>query len=228
MTAMLTGRHPGDRRAARPPPRRRARPDPQLRPHLLGAEVRLAHLGASRRGSAEVAAAHKASVAAAFDYMQRNACWTRRGHGGHEFVRDNGFIAAAYLHRSSRAGDPQLHTHVLAATAPNASARARQVATLETRKAKDRDLTEESLRERWRSLAAEIGLDRDAIRRTFGHEREAGRAKVAASAVEEALTARASHFDRRDVIQAVADRRRLAPRPPRSRNWPTPSSGSTR
>src|SRR5882757_1611590 len=184
--------------------------------------------------ASEVADAHRASVAAALDYMQRMACWTRRGHGGHEFVHGDGFLAAAYVHRSSRAGDPQLHTHVLvanatrgpdgrwtrlyhpaiydhaktagyiyeatlrheltrrlgvrwqevengiaeiegfdpehlrvfstrraeilAATAPGASARARQVATLATRKAKDRDIAEESLRERWRSQAEEIGL----------------------------------------------------------------------
>src|SRR5689334_14978091 len=29
----------------------------------------------------------------------------------------NGFLAAGYLHRSSRNGDPQLHTHVLIANA---------------------------------------------------------------------------------------------------------------
>ena len=33
------------------------------------------------------------------------------------FVKGNGFIAAGYLHRSSRNGDPQLHTHVLIANA---------------------------------------------------------------------------------------------------------------
>jgi conjugative relaxase-like TrwC/TraI family protein len=54
----------------------------------------------------EVAAAHRASVEAAINYMQRQACWTRRGKGGHEFVHGNGFLAAAYTHRSSRAGDP--------------------------------------------------------------------------------------------------------------------------
>jgi conjugative relaxase-like TrwC/TraI family protein len=32
----------------------------------------------------KVAAAHAASVEAALDYLQREACWTRRGHGGAE------------------------------------------------------------------------------------------------------------------------------------------------
>jgi TrwC relaxase len=49
--------------------------------------------------------------------MQREACWTRRGAGGSEFVQGNGYLAAGYLHRSSRNGDPQLHTHVLVANA---------------------------------------------------------------------------------------------------------------
>jgi conjugative relaxase-like TrwC/TraI family protein len=229
----------------------------------------------------EVAAAHRASVAAAIDYMQRSACLTRRGHAGHEFVQGSGFLAAAYTHRSSRAGDPQLHTHVLvanatmgpdgrwtrlyhpaiydhaktagyiyeanlrheltqrlgvrwqevrngiaeiegfdaehlrafstrraeilAATGPDASARARQVATLTTRKAKERDLVEESLRDRWRSKAAELGLDREMVRATFDREGQAPEATVSIAAVEVALTAHASHFDRRDAIQAVAD-----------------------
>lgn len=63
----------------------------------------------------EVKAAHREAVAAALDYLQREACWTRRGAGGSEFVKGNGYLAAGYLHRSSRAGDPQLHTHVLVA-----------------------------------------------------------------------------------------------------------------
>ena len=65
----------------------------------------------------KVLAAHERSVKAALGYMQREACWTRRGAGGAEFVPGNGYLAAAYRHRSSRAGDPQLHTHVLIANA---------------------------------------------------------------------------------------------------------------
>src|SRR4051812_8510933 len=67
--------------------------------------------------AAEVKAAHAEAVRAGLDYLQQTACWTRRGAGGHEFVRGTGFLAAGYVHRSSRAGDPQLHTHVLVANA---------------------------------------------------------------------------------------------------------------
>jgi conjugative relaxase-like TrwC/TraI family protein len=282
LTAMLTGRHPatGEPLGLRHVAGRGPVPGFDLTFSAPKSVSLTWALGGEGAGT-EVAAAHRASVAAALDYMQRQACWTRRGHGGHEFLRGNGFLAAAYLHRSSRAGDPQLHTHVLvanatrgpdgrwtrlyhpaiydhaktagyiyeanlrweltrrlgvrwqeltngiaeidgfdpdhlrafstrraeilAATAPDASARARQIATLETRKAKDRDLTAESLRESWRSRADEIGLDRETIRRTFDPEREVAPARVAASDLADALTARASHFDRRDAIQAVAD-----------------------
>ncbi|HEY5815157.1 MAG TPA: MobF family relaxase [Solirubrobacterales bacterium] len=65
----------------------------------------------------EVSEAHREAVQAALSYMQREACWTRRGAGGSEFVKGNGYLAAGYLHRSSRNGDPQLHTHVLIANA---------------------------------------------------------------------------------------------------------------
>jgi conjugative relaxase-like TrwC/TraI family protein len=65
----------------------------------------------------EVNAAHRSAVDAALGYLQQETCWTRRGAGGAEFVKGNGYLAAAFEHRSSRNGDPQLHTHVLVANA---------------------------------------------------------------------------------------------------------------
>jgi conjugative relaxase-like TrwC/TraI family protein len=67
--------------------------------------------------------AHERAVDAAFDFLEREACWTRRGHGGAERVRGEGFVAAAYRHRLSRAGDPQLHTHVVVANMTRAHGR---------------------------------------------------------------------------------------------------------
>jgi conjugative relaxase-like TrwC/TraI family protein len=234
----------------------------------------------------EVKAAHREAVGAALDYMQREAYWTRRGAGGSEFVQGNGYLAAGYLHRSSRNGDPQLHTHVLIANATkgpdgrwtrlyhpaiydhakaagyiyeahlrheltrrlgvewqqvrngiaevsgfadehlrafstrraeileaagaDASARSMQVATLATRKPKKPDVGRGELLERWRSRAEEIGLDRETIARTFDAEAAVNRERPGTPAVSEAqlgraVTASASHFDRREVIQAVAD-----------------------
>lgn len=235
----------------------------------------------------EVKAAHREAVAAALDYMQREACWTRRGAGGSEFLKGNGYLAAGYLHRSSRNGDPQLHTHVLIANATkgpdgrwtrlyhpaiydhaktasyiyeahlrheltrrlgiewqptrkgiaeiagfadehlrtfstrraeileaagtDASARSMQVAALATRKPKERDVGHGELLVRWRSRADEIGLDREAIARTFDGEaalridRTAPPVVVSEIQLGRAVTAAASHFDRREAIQAVAD-----------------------
>jgi conjugative relaxase-like TrwC/TraI family protein len=232
----------------------------------------------------EVSEAHGEAVKAALDYMQREACWTRRGAGGAEFVKGNGYLAAGYVHRSSRAGDPQLHTHVLIANATrgpdgrwtrlyhpgiyehaksagyiyeahlrdeltrrlgvewqevrngiaeiagfsdrhlrefstrraeilkaageDASARSLQVATLATRKPKE-EISWSEMIGRWRAKAQEIGLDKETVEQTFSPPQRfaspptKARA-VSARQVDRAVTASASHFDRRDAIQAVA------------------------
>ena len=67
--------------------------------------------------AAVVAEAHDLAVDAALGYLERHATWTRRGHGGVEQIRGDGLVAAAFRHRTSRAGDPHLHTHVLVANA---------------------------------------------------------------------------------------------------------------
>lgn len=71
----------------------------------------------------DVRDAHDTAVRAAFDYLERTACITRRGAGGSQHLRGEGFVAAAFQHRVSRAGDPQLHTHVLVANAAKADGR---------------------------------------------------------------------------------------------------------
>ncbi len=63
--------------------------------------------------AAEVRAAHDAAVDTAFAAYEAITARVRRGHGGSTVVEADGFVAAAYQHRSSRAGDPHLHTHVL-------------------------------------------------------------------------------------------------------------------
>jgi conjugative relaxase-like TrwC/TraI family protein len=67
--------------------------------------------------SRQVRDAHDAAVAAALGYLERQACVVRRGHNGTEQGAGSGFVAAAFRHRTSRAGDPQLHTHALIANA---------------------------------------------------------------------------------------------------------------
>jgi conjugative relaxase-like TrwC/TraI family protein len=281
LIAMLTGRNPvdGELLGLKSAPGREPVPGFDLT-FSAPKSVSLTWALGGHPVSGVVAEAHRAAVAEALGYLERQACWTRRGKGGHEFVPGNGFLAAAYAHRSSRAGDPQLHTHVLIANATKgpdgrwsrlyhpaiyehaktasyiyeahlrhemtqrlgaewqpvrkgiadidgfgkeelrrfstrraeileaagegASARAMQIATLETRKAKDRDLTTESLREAWRVKGAEVGLDREEIGDRLGHERP-GPTLLTALQVERSVTAHVSHFDRREAIQAVAD-----------------------
>jgi conjugative relaxase-like TrwC/TraI family protein len=59
--------------------------------------------------------AHDTAAREALGYLERHACWTRRGRAGREVVRGEGLTVAAFRHRTSRAGDPQLHTHAVVA-----------------------------------------------------------------------------------------------------------------
>jgi conjugative relaxase-like TrwC/TraI family protein len=57
--------------------------------------------------------AHTAAVPTALDYLDDHASLSRTGRDGHTQVGGAGFAAAVFDHRTSRAGDPQLHTHAL-------------------------------------------------------------------------------------------------------------------
>lgn len=61
----------------------------------------------------EVEAAHEAAVRATIELLEREVAFTRVGKGGIRQVPVTGLIAAAFDHRDSRAGDPDLHTHVV-------------------------------------------------------------------------------------------------------------------
>lgn len=61
----------------------------------------------------QVRDAHDQAVEATLEWAERHVVWSRRGHGGTRQVRGEGLIAAAFRHRTSRNGDPHLHTHVL-------------------------------------------------------------------------------------------------------------------
>lgn len=63
--------------------------------------------------AAVVRDAHDQAVQAALGYLERHAAYSRRGRNGIERIPVRGLVAAAFRHRTSRAGDPLLHTHVL-------------------------------------------------------------------------------------------------------------------
>lgn len=228
--------------------------------------------------------AHDAAVGAAVDYLERHAAFTRRGKGGAEQVPVDGFVGAAFRHRTSRADDPLLHTHVLVANLAHtpdddqwrtldarhlythaktagylyqahlrhelsqhlgvawgpvhngyadidgvsrelvetfsrrrseilgelarvghSSARAAQVATLATRRAKSTEPVD--LQEQWRLRAAAVGWDPDDIAGWTGRSvtTEPSRAELRRAAEHllgpAGLTASTSTFTRRDGLQ---------------------------
>lgn len=65
--------------------------------------------------SNEVRNAHDAAVRDALAVLEAEASVGRRGRGGAVTVSGDGFVAAAFRHRTSRAAEPQLHTHVVVA-----------------------------------------------------------------------------------------------------------------
>lgn len=71
---------------------------------------------ADRATQKAISEAQARAVERATRYLEKNAFSTRHGHAGHERrALENGVLAAAFEHSTSRAGDPQLHTHVVVA-----------------------------------------------------------------------------------------------------------------
>ena len=211
---------------------------PRVRPDVLDPEVGVRVVRTRRPGRGRSGAAGaRGGRGRAVGYLERDAVWSRRGRNGVDAVPGDGLIGAAFRHRTSRAGDPHLHTHVLVAntvrgpdgqwrtldfrhvfahgktagylyeahlrhllterlgvewrpvrngTAELAgipddvrrrfstrraeveaaleargerSARAAQIATLETRRPKERDVEAGHLRARWAEAASAIGFD---------------------------------------------------------------------
>ena len=71
----------------------------------------LAHALAEPAVARQVRAAHDAAVRAALTMLEDEACFTRLGASGAAKARGVGIAAALFAHRTSRAEDPQLHTH---------------------------------------------------------------------------------------------------------------------
>ena len=65
--------------------------------------------------AAQIEHAHQAAVRDALTFIERHALFTRQGRNGVRQVNVTGLVAAAFTHRDSRAGDPDLHTHVAVA-----------------------------------------------------------------------------------------------------------------
>jgi hypothetical protein len=164
----------------------------------------------------QLRAGHDAAVEEALAYLERQACRGRRGTDGTVQVQGDGFVGAAFVHRSSRAGDPLLHAHVVVGnlvrgpdgrwTALDARHLYRQqktagCLTLETRRAKQ-DVPLDRLRLDWTSRAAEHGLTAGTVERLLGRS-DARAAEVSPGVLEE-LTRRRSTFGRPELLAALA------------------------
>ena len=62
--------------------------------------------------AAKIESAHQAAVTGTLKWLEKEAGYTREGTGSISQIRIKGFLATAFTHRDSRAGDPDLHTHV--------------------------------------------------------------------------------------------------------------------
>ena len=125
--AVLAGKHPvtGAVLVSRPEPRkfidaegRERRLDP-----ILGYDIRFAapksvsllYAVGSPEVREAILRAHDHAVAEAVGYLERTACFVQRGKGGVVIESGAGFLSMGFRHRSSRAGDPALHTHLVTA-----------------------------------------------------------------------------------------------------------------
>src|SRR5579863_10393099 len=84
--------------------RRRVRPGQKRRPAVAFDER--PHVRRAVRD------AHQEAMDIALNLLEQHAAYTRTGIGGVAQIETRGLIAAAFDHYDSRAGDPNLHTHV--------------------------------------------------------------------------------------------------------------------
>ena len=233
----------------------------------------------NRSTAEEVEQAHEDAVDAAISYLEDAACLVRRGRGGRIRIHGVGLVGASFRHRTSRAGDPNLHSHVVVANMTQApdgewsalfsqavfrhartagalyqavlrhglserlgvgfgasqrgvrevegvpprvrrqfsqrrveiekamaehgarSKRGAQVATLDTRPAKQTGISAAAMRRRWKERAKEMGFDVKSVPRRTRPEA----APIPDGERGRLLTEHDATFDRRLVLRAVAD-----------------------
>ena len=68
---------------------------------------------ADEETAAKIAALHHRAVADTIEWAEDNVAFTRRGTNGIEQIATRGLIASEFTHFDTRAGDPDLHSHVL-------------------------------------------------------------------------------------------------------------------
>ncbi len=114
-TEVLEGRHPTTGRRLRAPRGDRSVSGYDLT-FCAPKSVSLLHLLAPGEIADQVGEGHHAAVADTADYLQRSAVVARRSREGEvRFLPTAGVVAGQFVHRTSRALDPHLHTHLVVA-----------------------------------------------------------------------------------------------------------------
>ncbi len=149
---------------------------------------------------AAVLRAHEAAVAEGLAYLERSACWVARGKGGARLEPGSGFVGMTFLHRSSRAGDPALHTHLLLSNMTRAASDGRWLSLANPKRSSPLlreakaagHVYQAALRA---ALTRELGLEWGALRNGY-----ADLALIGRPAIE--------HFSRRraEIVAAMAER----------------------
>jgi conjugative relaxase-like TrwC/TraI family protein len=160
--------------------------------------------------SERIVAAGEAALDRTLRWLEDNACGARLGHNGTEPVDSEGYIGAAFGHRTSRAGDPQLHWHVLVANttrSPDGTWRSLGGARLYSRtagflfEAQLRHELGRSLGVRWgpvKNGIAEIDGVSAELRRLFSKRREQIEERLAITGYTSARAAQAAAYATRD------------------------------
>lgn len=113
--SIIDGRHPGDDRPLIPGAGTAGRVSGFDLTFSAPKSVSVAWALSDPDTASVVAAAHDAAVGEAFAALEAEAVMARRGHGGTRQIPGLGLVGAAFTHRTSRCGDPQLHTHLVVA-----------------------------------------------------------------------------------------------------------------
>lgn len=162
--------------------------------------------------------AHDVAVDEALAYLRATASHGRRGRGGAHRIETTGFVAAVFRHRTSRAGDPNLHSHAVVAnrvlgadgkwSALDARALYVQAKTAGT-------LYQSSLRHQLRDLGftwtvapsglAEIDQVPVEVRREFSRRRREIEAQLAGKGLTSARAAQAAALETRAAKDHTVD-----------------------
>ncbi len=112
---VLEGRHPVSGRALRSTRGERSSAGYDLT-FAAPKSVSVLHLLAAGELATAAGTGHQVAVADALDYLTREGVGVRRSRRGEvAFLSTTGPVAGQFLHRTSRALDPHLHTHVVVA-----------------------------------------------------------------------------------------------------------------